>query len=177
MSFEYYTEKYNLRRVEYDERKVKDFSKYECSIFKNALYVNRAIVDTMGLKVGTFVEFHSSGLGGGVFIIGVKVVSKGTKGAVKVASILKTKPTKIEMGHVLVKHLLSNVSLKDKNDALIEVMDIGEGYLVFMITSFVTKRREEQSVDKPRPKEVKEKKYFGSGITGAQESVLPGSDF
>jgi len=165
MGFENYVEEFGLQVEENPNAAPTDLSGFECSISKGVFFMNRAIVTTMGLDKNPFVVIYT-GKQAGAVIFGMKEVLTELipKRAVKV-KVLKTKPTKINIAGLLTKFNLST-----NKDYKVDLVDCGEGFIVFSIplslpaTPKTTSKKEEP-------------KYYGSGIVGAQEMVIEGSDF
>ena len=158
MSFEDHVKDFGLIQ----ERNVNipsvDFSSLECTISKGNVYINRAVVDAMKLDVRSRLEVHMSKQEEAV-VFGMKDTKSKSKNTLDV-HILKVKPSRINIVTLMHKYKLgTNTNYK------IDLIDCGEGYLVFAILTPVAVVKETE--DAP----------FGEVPGGGMESKLPGSDF
>jgi len=127
MKFENYIEEFNLKSEKNAKAASHDLSKFEVSLSKGVLSINRAVATELGLDKNSYIELYT-GKQGDAVIIGVRGgADKDWETAVKV-KVLKTKPTKINISKLLLKHKLST-----NKDYTINLVDCGEGYLVFAI--------------------------------------------
>jgi len=169
MSFEDYVKEFGLQLEKNVKAEAVDLSKFECSLAKGVLSINPAATKAMGIDKSPYVEIYS-GIQGGMPIFGIRREGKNCKDnkTVHKVKVLKTKPTKINLAYLFPKYKLS-LSKEYK----IDLIDCSDGYLVFAVIIPFEPKKEEVA-----PKvEKEEKKYYSSGIIGAQESVMPGSDF
>ena len=103
-----------------------DFSKFKCTVSKGVVYLNKAITDTMQLAENTYLEIHTS-LQSGAVVIGMRSVGGKSPHTLK-PKLFKTRPSKIS-----IVPLLNNFSLSTTVDYKIDLIDVGEGYIVFAI--------------------------------------------
>ena len=126
MSFEDHIKDFNLELETNLNVPSVDFSKFECTLSKSIVYLNKAITDTMQLAENAYLEVHTS-LQSGALVIGMRSSVTDNKHTLK-PKLLKTKPSKIAIAP-----LLNNYSLSTTVEHKIDLIDVGEGYIVFAI--------------------------------------------
>lgn len=126
MSFEDHVKDFGLVQEENVNTPKVDFSKLECTLSKGTVYINRAVVDTMKLKETDGLAVHI-GTQEGAVVFGLTVYRGDPKHTLK-PHILKTKPTRINIVALMHKHYL-----RTDIDYKIDLIDVGEYYLVFAI--------------------------------------------
>jgi hypothetical protein len=129
MSFEDHVKDFNLKQEKNVNVPSVDFSKLECTVSKGVVYINRAVVDTMKLGTsfhGDNVEVHG-GVQEGAVVFGLKCSNEESSATLK-PEILKRKPSRITIAPLMLKYNLST-----RKDYKVDLIDCGEGYLVFAI--------------------------------------------
>jgi len=161
MSFEDHVKDFGLVQEKNVNAPSVDFSKLECTVSKGNVYINRAVVDVMKLGIQSQLEVHMSTQEGAV-VFGLKDTKSKSNNTLE-PHILKTKPSRITIAPLMMKYNLSATK-----DYKIDLIDCGEGYLVFAILT---------------PVVVKEAKTAPFGEVqapaggGGMESVPEWSDF
>jgi hypothetical protein len=160
MSFEKHIEDFGLTQETNITTPAVDFSKFKCTLSKGVVYINKAITDTMKLDDSSFLEVHT-GIQSGALVIGMKSVGDASQHTLK-PKLLKTKPSKLAIAPLLLKH-----SLSSSRDYTIDLVDVEEGYIVFAIIAPVAVGAGDTGAGKGAP--------MGGG--GVEETVPDWSDF
>jgi hypothetical protein len=126
MSFEDHVKDFNLKQEKNVNTPRVDFSSLECTLSKGNVYINKAVVATMKLTVQSQLEVHMS-IQEGAVVFGLKATKSKSKNTLGV-HILKTKPSRFTIAPLMLKYNLSV-----RKDYKIDLIDCGEGYLVFAI--------------------------------------------
>ena len=163
--FEEYIDEFGLTKEVDVKAGSTDLDKFEVSVSKGILSINKAVVNKLGLDKKPYVEVYT-GKQQSTVIIGIKCADKG-KDAMKV-KVLKTKPTKINLARYLLKYGMGTSA-----ECRVDLVDCDTGYLVFGLTA--VKREERKPAGRAAPfGEVKE--VMIPGTPGIQ-SIIDGSDF
>ena len=126
MSFEEHIRDFGLTQEVNVSAPVVDLTALECTVSKGVVYINKAVVDTMQLDNLTFLEVHV-GVQAGAVVFGMRSTKVEGPDTLK-PKLLKTKLSLIHIGPLLFRYKLSK-----SKDYKVDLIDCGEGYLVFAI--------------------------------------------